>query len=231
MQSYNLRMRTDWFIILSALLLSAIVSISAQQTSDPNSLSLPRKDIPKARLWERYAFQIPAAGGTKPYHWLVVHGSLPQTLRLSDRGELSGVLESPGEVQFTAQVRDNSSPPKRQTHEFALSLEVPLIVDWNQKAHVTGQRIDGSVKVSNHTGRDFDLTYVVLAVNDIGRATAIGYQRFPLKKDTLDMEIPFGDTLAPGNYAVNVDVVGEEPISKRIFRARLVANQSITQGP
>jgi hypothetical protein len=105
-------------------------------------------------------------------------------------------------------------------------------VVWNRKAQVNGQRIDGSVKVSNRTGRDFDLTFVVLAVNDIGRATAIGYQHFPLKKNTRDLTLPFGDTLSPGNYTVNVDVVGEEPISNRIFRARLVTEkESITQGP
>ncbi len=111
-------------------------------------------------------------------------------------------------------------------------METPLKAEWGRKARVTGARIDGSLKVSNRTGRDFDLTVIVLAVNDIGRATAIGYQHFPLKKDTRDLEISFGDTLSPGNYAVNVDVVGEETISNRIFRARLVTGkEQVTQGP
>lgn len=113
-----------------------------------------------------------------------------------------------------------------------LKTESPLTADWSRKAHVSGQRIDGSIKVSNHSGRDFDLTFIVLAVNDIGRATAIGYQHFSLNKNTVDMEIPFGETLSAGNYAVNVDVVGEEPLSKQIFRARLVTGkESVTQGP
>jgi hypothetical protein len=72
------------------------------------------------------------------------------------------------------------------------------------------------------------LTFDVLAVNEIGRATAIGYQHFTLQKNTRDMELPFGDTLAPGSYLVNVDVVAEEPDSKMIFRARMSApNQTI----
>ena len=61
---------------------------------------------------------------------------------------------------------------------------------------------------------------MVLAVNDIGRATAIGYQHFRLKKNTMDMEIPFGKFVA-GNYAVNVDVVGEEPVSKYFMFAAM----------
>lgn len=113
-----------------------------------------------------------------------------------------------------------------------LSIETPLRADWGKRAQVSGNRIDGSVKVSNRTGRSFDLTIIILAVNDIGRATAIGYQHLDLKKDTRDLEIPFGDTLSPGNYAVNVDVVAEEPISNRIFRARLVTDkEAVTQGP
>jgi len=103
---------------------------------------------------------------------------------------------------------------------------------WSKHAEVNGQRIDGSIKVSNNTGRDFDLTFVVLAVNDIGRATAIGYQHLPLKQNTKDLELPFGDTLSSGNYVVHVDVVGEEPQSNMIFRSRLVAGKmGISTGP
>ena len=71
-----------------------------------------------------------------------------------------------------------------------------LLVQWNNVAKINGQRIEGSVKVSNQTGDDFDLTAIVLAVNDIGRATAIGYQHFSLKHETIDFEIPFGETAA-----------------------------------
>ena len=203
-----------------------------QQASGPNSLSVPNKTLPKVSLWERYTARLQASGGTGPYHWRVVDRSLPRTLRLNDEGIVSGALTQPGEFQFTVVVRDNSNPPKQVKQKLLLKTETPLTADWMRKAQVNDQRIDGAIKVSNHTGRDFDLTFIVLAVNDIGRATAIGYQHFPLKKSTIDMEIPFGETLSPGNYAVNVDVVGEEPISKMIFRSRLVTGkESITHAP
>lgn len=176
--------------------------------------------------------RLQASGGTEPYHWRVVRSSLPRTLWLSDDGILTGSLSQPGEFTFTVLARDNSNPPKQTEQKVVLRTETPLTADWSRKAQVSGQRIDGSIKVSNHSGRDFDLTFIVLAVNDIGRATAIGYQHFPLKKNTMDMEIPFGEALSSGNYAVNVDVVGEEPISEHIFRARLVTGrESVTQSP
>jgi hypothetical protein len=203
-----------------------------QQAPSPDSISITTEALPKALLWETYMARLQASGGVEPYHWRVVDSSLPRTLRLSDEGIISGDLNQPSEFQFTVQARDNSSPPKQAKQKLILRTETPLTADWSRKAQVSGQRIDGSIKVSNHSGRDFDLTFIVLAVNDIGRATAIGYQHFPLKKNTMDMEIPFGEALSSGNYAVNVDVVGEESVSNRIFRSRLVsAKESVTQGP
>jgi hypothetical protein len=142
-----------------------------------------------------------------------------------------GVVNQAGELDLLIQATDRTGA-RSQPKKFTLAVEPPLRADWLNKSKVNGNRIDGSVKVSNTTGRDFDLTFVVLAVNDIGRATAIGYQHFPLKKNTRDQELPFGDSLSSGNYVVNVDLVGEEPVSRTIFRSRLVApKQTIAQSP
>lgn len=217
--------------LLAAIVLLAI-PMRSQQHRSAYALALPPSELPKPLLWDPYHLQLPASGGTEPYHWRVIDSTLPRGISLSDGGDLIGVLSDPGPFQFTLLVRDNSRPPKEQKQMYVLRAEVPLTVDWKDHARVNGQRIDGSITVSNHTGRDFDLTFIVLAINNIGRATAIGYQHFPLPKGTRDMELPFGDTLSSGNYAVNVDVVGEEPLSKRIFRARLVSDRkSIAPGP
>jgi hypothetical protein len=218
-------------ILFLSLVLAAPLGWT-QQAPSSNSFSITTKTLPKPLLWEPYTARLHASGGTEPYHWRVIDSSVPRTVRLSDAGTISGDLNESGEFQFTALVRDNSNPPKHAKQKLILRTETPLTADWSRKVQVSGQRIDGSIKVSNHSGRDFDLTFIVLAVNDIGRATTIGYQHFPLKKSTMDMEIPFGETLSTGNYAVNVDVVGEEPISNHIFRARLVTGrESITQSP
>jgi hypothetical protein len=206
--------------------------VCAQAPPDTTDLTLTSKELPKARLWEPYFFPIKVSGGIAPYHWQVIAGKLPPGFFLNPGGELSGMVNEAEAYEFTLALRDNSNPPLQLKHEFTLAAETPLTADWDHKAQVSGPRIDGSVKVSNRTGRDFDLTFVVLAVNDIGRANAIGYQHFSLKKNTEGMELPFGDTLSPGNYVVNVDVIGEEPISKQIFRARLVTGtESVATAP
>jgi len=72
-----------------------------------------------------------------------------------------------------------------------------------------------------------------MALNETGRATAIGYQRLTLKKDTTSLEIPFGENLPQGSYELNVDAVGEVAATNSIYRARLVPKEhfQILQGP
>jgi len=70
-------------------------------------------------------------------------------------------------------------------------------------------------------------TIVVLAVNEIGRATAIGYQHFTLTQGTVDLEIPFGENLPRGSYEVNLDAVGEVAATDIIYRSRLVTSERL----
>jgi Putative Ig domain len=216
--------------LILALLLT-VIAAAAQQPQSADAISITTKDVPAATLWNPYSFRLEATGGIELYHWHVVSGSLPRNLELHSSGEITGIVNQQGQFDFAVQAAGDSGAPSKPK-QLTLNVETPLTAVWSRKSQVNGQRIDGSIKVSNTTGRDFDLTSAVLAVNDIGRATAIGYQHFPLKKNTREMELPFGDTLSPGTYVVNVDVVGEEPVSKMIFRTRLVTpTQSITQGP
>lgn len=226
----NARPRTlGIFLILHAALWG--------QSATPDQLTIVTKQLPSASLWTTYTggirpgFKLEAKGGIEPYHWRVINGALPNGLKLNERGEITGAPLESGNFQFALDSRDSNNPPTEVQQPITLVVETPFAVEWDRKAEVNGQRVEGAVKVSNRTGRDFDLTFVVLAVNSIGRATAIGYQHFALKANTRDMSLPFGDNLPPGEYNVNIDAVGEEPVSNRIFRARLVTKQTVSQGP
>jgi hypothetical protein len=226
--AYNSQMRVVCRACFTVLLV--VVGAWAQDARSLEPLSVITKDLPAASLWQTYNFSLRAGGGVGPHRWRIISGSLPTGLKLEEFGKLEGVPQESGQFEFTVLVTGNGKIQTRQ--KLTLPVETPFSVEWGHRALVNGQRIEGSVKVSNRTGRDLDFTFIVLAVNDIGRATAIGYQHFPLKKNTRDFELPFGDTLSPGSYAVNVDAVGEEPVSNRIFRARLVTGRkSVTQGP
>jgi hypothetical protein len=178
----------------------------------------PPKTYPRAR----YFFMFQARGNSvPPLHWRVERGALPPGLTLEDNGVLHGASERAGEYRFTVSVTDSGKPQQSSQKDFLIEVVEALTVTWKAPAHVSGSRIEGSVQVSNTTPDDIDLTFIVEAVAENGRATAIGYQHFPLRRGTTDMELPFGENLPYGDYVVNVDAIGEVPEKNVIYRRRL----------
>ena len=216
------------------LLFSLCVVASAQQgaaTGEP--LIVQTTTLPKAYVRQPYEAHLQARGGITPLRWEVTDGALPSGVALGRDGILSGVPAETGEFRFTVTVTDGGRPAAQRNQQLVMTVVAPLMAQWGRYPKVTGRRLEGSITVSNETGQDFDLTVVVMAVNEIGRATAIGYQRFTLKKDTTSLEIPFGDNLPKGSYELNVDAVAEVAATNSIYRTRLVPNEKfqMQEGP
>lgn len=168
-----------------------------------------------------YEARFHAHGGTPPLHWRVEKGALPPGLKLEHDGLLHGSPEHTGEFQFTVSVTDSGQPPRSVQKSFVLRVHSAMALSWRNPAHVNGNRIEGSAEISNTTPDDIDLTFIVLAVPENGRAVAIGYQHFVLRRGTVGQELPFGETLPRGGYVVHVDAVGEVPARNIIYRERM----------
>jgi hypothetical protein len=156
-----------------------------------------------------------------PLRWRVESGALPPGIKLEENGLLHGEAEKAGDFQFVVAVRDSNNPQQAVQKKFVIKVEEGIKLAWKVPAHVTANRIDGSVEVSNTTADDMDLTFDVKAVAEDGRATEIGYQHFPLKKGTVGMALPFGETLPHGAYIVYVNLVGEVARRNAIYRQRM----------
>lgn len=180
-----------------------------------------------------YNVALGAEGGVPPLHWRLEKGALPPGIKLLDHGQLTGRAERTGEFQFTIAVIDSGQPQSAVEKVFTVWVHSALDLRWKTPAHVNGNRIEGSVDVSNTTLDNVDLTFVVLAVQSNGRATAIGYQHFVLPRGTVEKELPFGETLPSGAYVVHVDTVGEVAPKKLIYRERMETPSvlRVTVGP
>ena len=177
--------------------------------------------LPETYPHALYEFRFRARGGVPPLHWRVEKSALPPGLKLEDDGFLHGSPERTGEFQFTVSVTDSGQPQQHVQKEFLLRVRSAMVLSWRNLAHVNGNRIEGSAQISNTTADDIDLTFIVLAVPENGRAVAIGYQHFVLRRGALAQELPFGETLPRGGYVVHVDAVGEVPSRNVIYRERM----------
>ena len=201
---------------LGAMMLWTLCSLA--QEGVPLSVDT---NLPRAILGHDYHFQLKASGGIAPYHWELASGTIPDGITLANDGLLSGTATAKGEFHFVVTVSDSARPAHQKNQEIGLRVVEALTAEWTTPPQVSAGRIQGGLQVENGTEDDLDLTVIVLAVNEIGKAFALAYQHGKLKSDA-KLGVTFDESLPSGSYTINADVVAEEPSRNRIYRTRLV---------
>jgi hypothetical protein len=196
-------------------------------------LSVIDEPLPPIEVGVEFHVLLHATGGAPPYVWSVASGDLPEGITLSPEGLLSGRPTKPGAFALTLKVEDSGHPAHTINKEFHAVVSSSLLLEWLESPKVHDDRIDGSVQVSNGSADTFDLTFVIVAIAEDGRATAIGYEHFSLKAGAANVKIPFGNTLPHGGYVIHADAIAEIPRRKVILRQSLQTPQplQVIQGP
>jgi hypothetical protein len=216
---------------MAAIVAFCLGTIVSAQSVPP--LAIVDETLPSLDPGVDVRIPLSARGGVPPYHWSVTSGDLPEGISLTPEGVLVGRPAKDGRFTYTVTVEDSAHPPNRVNKELQTVVSASLVFEWLRPPTVRGDRMDGVVQLSNGTKDDFDLTFIVVAIAENGRATALGYQHFTLKAGTENFQIPFGQTLPHGNYVVHADAVAEIPSRNRILRRLLEtpAPLPVTQGP
>jgi hypothetical protein len=82
--------------------------------------------------------------------------------------------------------------------------------------------------ISNNLNESLDLTVIVVAINESGKAFVLGYQHFSLAPRTFNLAIPFASSLLFGGYIVHADAIGEDANTNSIYRALLDSSGDLT---
>ncbi len=207
-------------LVVDAVLLLTVVALTQ------SNLQITQQSLPSASIDKPYSTTIQTTGGTPPLQWKVSKGTLPPGITLqSSSGILSGTPTSPGEYTVTVSVTD--AAPKTASANFTIKVEDYLTVRWKQPPTLKDNVLSGTVEVSNASRDTYDQTVLIVAVNDFGKAFALGYQRFNLRGQKQQV-IPYSSLLPNGHYIVHVDAVAEIPARNIIRRARLQTSNPIT---
>jgi hypothetical protein len=196
-------------------------------------LAIVDEALPPLDAGVEFHMLLHASSGVPPYVWSVASGDLPEGVTLTPEGLLAGRPTKPGAFTLTLKVEDSGRPAHTINKEFRGVVAASLLIEWLQPPKVRDNRIDGVVQLSNGSTDNFDLTVIIVAVAENGRATAIGYEHFPLKAGAISVQIPFGNTLPHGAYVIHADAIAEIPARKAILRQRLQTPHplQVTQGP
>lgn len=216
---YNVVMMTGrvarWGAAVTWLVLVTTAGLRAQVP-----LTIQSSKLEPVTLGSNVAVAIQVAGGAQPLTWTVTGGKLPPGLSLgATQGVITGTPTRSGSYDFEVTVTDSSVRAMQMQRTFTLIVTAALSIEWKQPPAVHGQNLEGSVIVTNQTAQEFTLTVIVMAVNQIGRATALGYQELTLQSGG-EQVIPFGASPGPATYAVHADAVAEVLSTNTIYRAR-----------
>lgn len=213
---------------LPALLFAmCAVYLHAQQTSAPLAFTTD-KSLPQAIFTARYEAKLDASGGLPPRTWEVIDGKMPPGLMLDPvTGVITGAPTALGQYRFAVEVSDSQDPPESRTHEFTITVVSALVVEWKNAPAVTQDGVSGSIRLANQTANALDLTAIIVAVNEIGKAFVLGYQHFTFAAQSTQ-QIPFGSSLPRGTYIVHADAIAEALSNSSIFRARLQTSEPLT---
>lgn len=164
--------------------------------------------------------RLQSSGGTAPLTWRIIRGALPQGLQLdAATGTISGSAAAAVEYEVTIEVTDSGKPPQQASRTFTSRVLPVLTLDWKAPPTLQATTISGSVTVSNNGADPVDLTVIIVAVNEIGKAFALGYQHPKVPGKTTLQQIPFESQLPGGRYTVRADAIAEIPEKNKIYRS------------
>jgi hypothetical protein len=217
---------------MRAGILVVVIALVGGAVAQTRPLTITTSSLPNGVAGSAYDARFVAEGGRLPYAWKIVEGDLPPGVELDARsGALQGIPTSAGEFHFSVALEDASEPRIAVQRKYTLVITAALTIQWERPPQVHGEKISGSLLVVNQTGRTFEQTVIVLAVNQDGKAFALGYQHFTLNPRATSPLIPFESSLPYGTYIVHADAVAEVSAINTIYRARLQTEPMVVQRP
>lgn len=206
-----------------------LCAYASSATAQPKPLTVVSPPAQRVPVGAPLQVQLVAKGGAAPFTWTLERVQLPEGLKLDAKtGFITGHPAVAGEFRIPVAVTDSSSPAQKSSGELVITVVAALEVRWKQKPQIREGGISGSVVVTNNTGHPLELTIIILAVNEIDKAFALGYQHFNFEPNSESPVIPFGAALPFGTYIVHVDAVAEDLVKKSIYRDRLQTERRLT---
>jgi len=203
------------------------VGAFAHPRATGQQFSITTSGLPNGIVGDQYQFELQTSYGLPPLTWHASEGQLPPGLRLDPKlGVIAGVPTQIGTYTFTVHASDQSNSTVSRRYVINIGTRTLNII-WKDYPRVESTAINGGVEVSNPSGDAYDLTVIIVAVDEHNKAWALGYQHFEFLSGARQ-QIPFGGTLPDGKYVVNADAVGEIAAKNVIHRARINTPQALT---
>jgi hypothetical protein len=205
-----------------SFLLVAVAATAQTSPRQPRRFDIVPPERPRCIEQQDCTIQLRTSDGVAPFQWRVSSGDLPKGLELDrNTGKIAGTPTQAGVTTVVVTVTDRTA----YTAQLRITITIVslLEIEWRSVPGMRDTNLGGSLHVINHSGNDVMLTVIVVAVNEIHKAFALGYQNFTLAAGATSPDIPFSMQMPPGRYGVRADAVGEVAPKNIIYRSALEA--------
>ena len=129
----------------------------------PTAVVITTTSLPAGTVGDDYAATLSASGGTSPYKWSLISGSLPSGLSLNAAtGAISGTPASAAhQVSLGFQVTDSSASAQTESATFPLTItagKISIAISPRQAGVTVGEPLNLTATTSDSTGVTWSVT-------------------------------------------------------------------------
>jgi len=167
-----------------------------------STLQITTSQIPSGAVSMSYSDTLMATGGTTPYTWSLVSGSLPNGLALSSSGTISGKPTSVASFPFSVQVKDAAAHTATRNFTIIVASATPSVTITSP---ANGTAVSGTILVSGTAADSVSLSSVQLSVDDGLFSSATGTSNWSFSLNT--------SLLSNGPHTITAKIIDSAGVS------------------
>src|SRR5207248_97980 len=158
-------------VVVSNAAGSATSSAAMLTVNAASTLQITTAQLPGGAVAGTYSATLSATGGSTPYTWSLLSGTLPNGLTLNASGSLSGTPSLAGSFPFTVQVKDAAGLSASANFSINVASPVPTIAIT---APASGATVSGTISVSGTASDSVSISSVQVAFDAGSYSSASG---------------------------------------------------------
>ncbi|HYL84191.1 MAG TPA: immunoglobulin domain-containing protein, partial [Candidatus Angelobacter sp.] len=192
---------------------SAMLTVNVAATP----LQVSTAQLPGGFVAGGYSSTLAATGGSTPYSWSLLSGSLPNGLTLNAGGVISGTPSLAGSFSFTVQVKDASSTTASRNFSINIASPVPTVAITSP---TSGSTVSGTISVSGTASDSVAISSVQVAIDGGSYSPASGTNNWSFSLNTA--------SLSNGSHSLSAKTTDAAGISATSSAAAITVNNGST---
>src|SRR2546423_1607072 len=206
---------------------SATSNAATLTVNAPATLQITTAQLPGGFVAGAYTSTLTASGGSTPYTWSLLSGTLPSGLTLNAGGSISGTPSLAGSFPFTVQVKDAAGLSASANFSINVASPVPTIAIT---APASGATVSGTISVSGTASDSVSISSVQVAVDGGSYSSASGTNNWTFSLNTAALSNGAHSLSAKTTDAAGVSATSS-PVSITVHNGSTAADCTLFASP